>query len=204
MRDIILKILLIIFFTAFVSNRLYAQENDQEIQANKEIPDSTEQKTVYFTFRLGQGGFSDSRSELGKLGGGQVVLDIKPAKLPVIISLLSEYYTNSADPSHSYEIAAYNAINISYTKNFFSLRRTDFFIGGGLGQAIVPRDDSDSRMVRDIAYNVEAGIQTMVIWKIGAYVVGKYLYANKKKNGVQLIDFSEYILLLGLTFNFSF
>jgi len=57
------------------------------------------------TIRWGQGGFSDDRSPLGVLGGGQLTLDIKPAKFPLAISISGEYYTNSACPTHSYEIA---------------------------------------------------------------------------------------------------
>ena len=38
---------------------------------------------------------------------------------------------------------------------------------------------------------------------IGFYGIGKYLYAQKKPNNIKVIDFSEGIILLGFTINFS-
>jgi len=66
---------------------------------------SSKKKKVYLTIRLGQGGFRDDRSPIGKLGGGQLTLDIKPVKYPIALSITNEYYTNSAyyvfdDPPH--------------------------------------------------------------------------------------------------------
>ena len=71
---------------------------------------SSTEKNIHFTLRLGQGGFKDDRSLTGKLGGGQLALDIKPIMFPIAISVSNEYYTNSANPTHSYEIASVKSI----------------------------------------------------------------------------------------------
>ena len=156
------------------------------------------------TFRFGQGGFSDDRSPLGKLGGGQVTLDIKPVKYPVAISLTSEYYTNSNNPTHSYEIAGLLAINLLYMKKPFKTERVNVFMGGGMGRLEVPKgeDKPDDREI-GVVYNLEAGINVRAFWKIGFYGITKYLYAQKEKNNIKVINFSEFIVLLGITFNFG-
>jgi hypothetical protein len=156
------------------------------------------------TLRLGQGGFYDDRSELGKLGGGQVTLDIKPVKYPVAISFTTEYYTNSNEPTHSYEIAGLFAINLLYMKKPFKTERVNVFLGGGMGRLGVPKgeDKPDDREI-GIVYNLEAGINVRAFWKIGFYGITKYLYANKEVNNIEVIDFSEFIVLLGITINFG-
>ncbi len=156
------------------------------------------------TIRLGQGGFSDDRSDLGILGGGQVALDIKPNKFPFAVSISNEYYTNSAEPTHSYEIAGLMAFNILHMTKPFKSKRINVFGGGGIGWLEVPKGEAEPEArERGIVYNLEAGINIMIFWKIGFYGIGKYLYAKKETNNIKVIDFSECIVLLGLTFNFS-
>ncbi|MBL7136879.1 MAG: hypothetical protein ISS81_09895, partial [Candidatus Marinimicrobia bacterium] len=71
---------------------------------------------------------------------------------------------------------------------------------GGIGGLEVPKgEDEPDAIERGIMYNTEVGINTIVFWKIGFYGIYKYLYAKKEK----VIDFSEHIVLLGITFNFS-
>ncbi len=176
--------LIIVFF---LSNQLFSQEK------------------IDLTIRLGQGGFTDDRSPIGKLGGGQLALDIKPRNIPIAISVSNEYYTNSADPTHSYEIATLTAVNILYMKKVSKTERVKLFVGGGIGWLDVPKDtDESDAMNRGIVYNIEGGINIRAFWKIGFYGIYKYLYAQKEVNNVKVIDFSEHIVLLGLTFNFSF
>lgn len=100
---------------------------------------SSAQKSVNFTIRLGQGGFQDDRSPLGKLGGGQLALDVKLAKFPVAFSLTGEYYTNSADPTHPYEISDVTAVNLLYMTKPFKTERVTFFAGSGIGWLQVPK-----------------------------------------------------------------
>jgi len=177
--------------------------NAQEMVSSTDSLSSTEGK-IYFTLRLGQGGFTDDRSPLGKLGGGQLTLDIKPRKYPIAISISNEYYTNSADPTHSYEIAGLIAVNFLYMTKLFKNERVNFFVGGGLGGLDVPKgEDEPDAMERGILYNIEGGINIRAFWKVGFYGIYKYLYAKKEINNVKVIDFSEHIVLLGITFNFS-
>ncbi len=229
-RKCLLLKLLFITIIHFSSGQLYAQKEEGEIiinseRAGKEIDceeiqarkhqnqnlskhqtsgSASEEKKINFTLRYGQGGFYDDRSPLGKLGGGQLTLDIKPVKLPVAISISSEYYTNSADPTHSYEIAGLVAVNMLYMKQLFKSGRANVFLGGGTGWLEVPKGEMEpDAMVRGILYNLEGGINVRAFWKIGFYAVGKYIYAKKKTNSIKVIDFSERIVLLGITLNFG-
>ncbi len=164
---------------------------------------SSKKKKVCFIIRLGQGGFKDNRSPIGKLGGGQLTLDIKPTKYPIALSISNEYYTNSPDPTHSYEIAGLIAVNLLYMTKLFKSERTNFFIGGGIGGLEVPKsEDKPDEMERGMLYNMETGVNVRVFWKIGLYGIGKYLYAMKQVKDTKMINFSEWIVLLGITFNF--
>jgi hypothetical protein len=162
------------------------------------------QEKLDFTIRLGQGGFSDDRSPIGQLGGGQLAVDIKLKNIPIAISISSEYYTNSADPTYSYEIDDLTAVNILYMNQVFSSERAIFFAGGGIGKLEVPKDEDESEARnKGILYNLEAGVNYKAFWKIGFYGIYKYLYSKKEVNNIKVIDFSEHIILLGVTFNFS-
>ena len=190
----------------FSSNQLYAKERQTQKPQNQQAvsADSTREKKVYFTIRFGQGGFRDDRSPIGKLGGDQLTLDIKPVKFPVAVSISGEFYTNSPDPTHSYEIAGLTSINLLYMTKLLKSERTNVFMGGGIGRLEVPKGENEpDAMVKGILYNVEAGINVRLFWKIGFYGVGKYLYAQKKNNNIKVIDFSECIVLLGFTINFG-
>ncbi len=165
---------------------------------------AAKEKKIHFTLRLGQGGFSDDRSPIGKLGGGQLTLDIKPINYPIAISITNEYYTNCPDPTHSYEISSLVAINLLYITKLFKSGKTDIFLGGGIGQLEVPKGENEpDAMVNGIVYNFEGGFNIKLIGPIGFYGIGKYLYAQKKADSIKVIDFSERIVLLGFTFNFS-
>jgi hypothetical protein len=165
---------------------------------------NTEEKRIYFTIRSGQGGFVDNRSPIGKLGGGQLTLDIKPARFPIGISISGEYYTNSPDPVHSYEIAGLTSVNLLYMTKLFDRERINFFIGGGIGRLEVPKGEKQpGSMEYGVCYNIEGGINVRGFWKIGFYGITKYLYANKEKADKNVIDFNEFIVLLGFTINFG-
>ncbi len=198
--------LLLISSVFFSFDQLYAREIQAEksqIQP-KASEVSSEEKKVYFTIRYGQGGFRDDRSDIGKLGGGQLTLDIKPGKYPVALSISGEYYTNSADPTHSYEIAGMTVLNVLYMTKRVIRERANVFMGGGIGRLKVPKGENEpDAMVKGIVYNCEAGINVRLFWKIGFYGMGKYLYAQKKNNSIKVIDFSEGIVLLGFTLNFG-
>lgn len=186
---------------------LFKQEKKQQLMihlgSSTDSSSSTE-KRVSFTIRFGQGGFTDSRSPIGKLGGGQLTLDIKPVNLPIAVSISNEYYTNSADPTHNYEISSLMSVNLLYMTKFFKFERANVFVGGGIGALEVPKSENEpDSKERAFLYNLEGGINFRMFWKVGIYATGKYLYSQKKRNREKVIDFSEFIGLLGITFNFS-
>ena len=187
------------FFVLLCSGLLYGQPSSLPSS-----PSSSSSSSVDFVIRMGQGGFSDHRSPLGKLGGGQMNLDVYPRAWPVGVSIFTEYYTNSASPAHSYEISDLIALNLLYRGRLFGVDRLHYFLGGGAGWLAVPvgEDSPDEYFSTDV-YNLEAGVNVLAFWKIGFYGIGKYLHAHKVVNDVAVIDFNEGIILLGITFNFS-
>ncbi len=157
----------------------------------------TEEKSVYFTLRMGTGGYQDSRSSIGKLGGGQLALDVKHGRLPLAMGIYTEYYTNSPDPTHSYEISSLYGLNFYYSKYLLKSRRLNLFAGPGIGGLVVPQGaDSDAK---GVFFDFEAGIHARLLWKFGLYGVYKYLYADKEG----AYNFSEHIVLVGLNFTFG-
>ena len=152
-------------------------------------------KREYFTIRSGQGGFNDARSDIDKLGDGQLTLDVRLAKYPLTISLSGEYYTNSPDPTHSYEIADMSVLNLLYMKKIS--RRVNIFSGGGICWLEVPDDAGGYE--NGIGLDAELGINVIVFWKLGLYGLYKYLYASDSG----IIDFNEHIGMVGITFNFG-
>ena len=73
----------ILFFTLLKPD-LYAEYISIR---NDSIP--KKDKFIYLTLKYGMGGFSDDRSEIGKLGGGQLALYAKLAELPLGLSISS-------------------------------------------------------------------------------------------------------------------
>ncbi len=189
---------------ALTCSSLCAQESPNNKGRSEHIKDETGEAHVDFVVRLGQGGFRDSRSPENKLGGGQLALDIKPRGTPIALSISSEYYTNSANPTHTYEISSLFAINILYHSQFEKMEKLNYFLGGGIGRLEVPNGETESdKSTTGSLINVEAGVHYPAFWKIGVYGVVKYLRAQKSENGRKVIDFNEGIVLLGFTFNFS-
>jgi hypothetical protein len=201
-RESFFFILVCISCALFLSAQLYAQDEEGDIRECERA--APKEKNLYFTLRLGQGGFKDGRSPLGKLGGGQLALDVKPRQLSFALSYSEEYYTNSPDPTHSYEIAGLWAVNLLYMTQLFNIERANIFLGGGFGRLKVPKGEEDpDAMVKGSLYNLEGGINIRLFGPIGFYGIGKYLYAQKKTNNRKVIDFSEGIILLGFTINFG-
>jgi hypothetical protein len=154
-------------------------------------------KKVYFTIRFGKGGFKDHRSEIGRLGGGQLALDIRHGRLPIALTLSTEYYSNGPDPTHPYELDYLAAMNISYSEYLLRNQRLNLFAGGGTGWMVVPQGTDPE--VTAMLFDIEAGVQAKLLWKFGIYGVYKYLYAHKGS----YVDFSEHIILLGINFTFG-
>ncbi|RLC52829.1 MAG: hypothetical protein DRH79_04445 [Candidatus Cloacimonadota bacterium] len=161
-------------------------------------------KTVDIILRTGQGGFNDNRSDIGKLGGGQIAIDLKLTKYPLALSVSGEYYTNSPAPTNPYEISDMTVFNLLYMKKPFKTDRINVFAGGGLGWLKVPKDFSEDKTNTGMVFDLEAGANVRVIWKLGFYAIYKYLYAQKERNNVKVIDFNEHIGMIGISLNLSF
>ncbi len=164
-------------------------------------------RNAFYTLRIGVGGFFDSRSESGRLMGGQFMFDAKPFKYPFAISVsLIEFYSSRWDPKYSYQIQNMGTFNIFYIKKPTSLQNLKIFYGGGIGFLQVPKDEPkhEDDYTVDLFYDLEAGLNYIVFKKIGVYGTVKYIYAQKKKDGVNLIDFNELIYIMGISFNFGF
>ena len=84
--------LLITFTLLLLFVPLFAEQADNDI---------AKEDGFDYTIRYGQGGFSDSRSPEGKLGGGQIAFDIRFKDSPFSILLSSEFYKNSQFPAHN-------------------------------------------------------------------------------------------------------
>ncbi|KQC13500.1 MAG: hypothetical protein APR63_08405 [Desulfuromonas sp. SDB] len=159
---------------------------------------------IQITIRMGQGGYQDSRSPIGKLGGGQLAVDFKPQIFPVALSFSSEYYTNSPCPSHNYEIAGLFVINALYSRELLNFNRITVFAGGGMGWIEVPKgEDFPDQYEYGFVYDLEAGVNIKAFWKIGFYGIYKYIYAHELKNNVPVIDFNQHAILLGISLNFT-
>lgn len=198
-RRVFLLPSLFVVLACLISSSTFAQNDVSHPES-----DLSTEEDYHFILRYGQGGFRDNRSPLNKLGGGQIAIDIKPVALPVMVSISGEYYTNSPDPTHSYEISDMFAVNVLYTITPVDNKKLNYFFGGGIGRLEVPSDENnpDAREKDDL-YNLEVGVHNRYFEKVGFYCVAKYLNAEKTVNGTKLIDFSEFIFLLGLTYNFS-
>ena len=167
----------------------------------------------FITVRLfSEGGFIDGRSPIGQLGGGQFALDVKPSELPIAISVFGESYTNSPNPTHSYEIADITGINLLFIKQLEN--KTTIFLGAGGGILKVPEHgnefedvanidgDVDVPLEKGTFYDLEAGINLWTFKYVGFSGIFKYLHAKKEVAGIKVIDFNERIFLLGITLNF--
>lgn len=118
---------------------------------------------------------------------------------------LSKYYAEPDDVS-------FTAINLLYMTHPFRIKSVNIFLGGGIGGLKLSKyertDDPSWRyepyaIERGTVYNLKAGINIMLFWKIGFYAVTKYIYSKKKENGVKVIDLSGTSVLVGFTFNFG-
>ena len=142
------------------------------------------------TLRIGQGGFRDDRSPDGKIGGGQICLDVTFSDPPVSVSIGEEYYTRSPDPTRSYEIPSIVMGTVCYVIPLAEEWPTDLHLGGGIGLLRIPQEEKAA------ALQAIARIRTRAFWKLGIYAEGKYIYSRG-----ELIDFNEVALLIGFSFS---
>ena len=160
-------------------------------------------QAVDITLRFGQGGFRDARAPGGILGGGQIALDVKLGEFPIAISTTLEYYTKDPVADSIYEMSGIIVVNALYLVPR-THERVDFFLGGGIGKVDVPRGAAyPDVMVMGIMYDIVAGINVEAFWKIGFYIVGKYMYSSKEIDNIKVIDISDFIGLVGISLNFE-
>lgn len=157
-----------------------------------------------YTIRYGQGGFSDSRSPEGGLGGGQLAFDINSNEYPLSLSFSSEFYTNSPEPTHPYEISDLVSVSLLYKSKFMSNDRFTIFSGAGFGKLKVPESElNPGNKIEADAYSVELGLLYRFGENFGFYGVLKHLRSDNKDNVTPVVDFDESIFLLGLSYEFS-
>ena len=202
-RDI--QFVLIVVASLITSPGLCAKQTFNNSQASDQTHVEDRIKWADFVVRFGMGGFNDSRSPENKLGGDQIAFDVKLRAIPLAVSITSEYYTNSANPTHSYEIESLIAVNLLYHSHFKNLEKLNYFLGGGFGRLKVPKEESNPEKLRSgELLNLEAGLNYLAFDPVGFYGAVKYLRAEKTENNLKVIDFNETIFLLGISVNFSY
>jgi len=168
---------------------------------------------VGLTARFGGGVLYDERPSDGILGGGQFALEIRPNRIPLAFQLASEYWSKGT-LEYPYEIEYYYAGKVLlfgyigdimpflFTKPL-TTKTTYLYIGAGAGMISVPKiEDPDARET-GLAYDAVCGANIRLFWKLGFFVEGKYLYSKKTTDNIDVIDFSDFGFLLGLSLNFD-
>ncbi|MCG8700538.1 MAG: hypothetical protein MI922_20960, partial [Bacteroidales bacterium] len=69
--------------------------------------------------------------------------------------------------------------------------------GPGMGTLQVL--ESPGNVARSWLFEAEVGVNAKLLWNFGLYANYKYLYAYKQP----AINFSEHVMLVGITFNFG-
>lgn len=161
-------------------------------------------QAIDITLRLlSQGGFYDDRSPIGKLGGGQLGLDIKLGNRPIAISILYEYYTNDPVADSCYEIGGLVVTNVLYMRQVPIKWKSNVWLGGGIGGIEVPKVGEPNAMERGILLDLVGGVSIKAFWKIGLYIEGKYIYSKKTTDNAKVIDISVFPILVGICLNFG-
>ena len=161
--------------------------------------DSGEDWGAEYQLRWGEGGFKDSRSPDGNVGGGPLVLDIMACKWRFGFSLSAESYTRSPEPTENFEISDMYVFSLLYINSLEDIDKTDYFLSVGTGKLEVPDQD---RQFDATLINIEAGIHWKRFERFGFYGSLKYLYAQKKLDDRKVIDFGETIFTIGVIYRF--
>lgn len=159
-------------------------------------------QAVEVTLRLGQGGLWEDRAPDGKLGGGQLAVDVKLGDRPVAISVSQEYHKKDPCPDSSYEIGSLVAVNVLYMTRVVK-ERANVFLGGGIGGLSAPSIVDPETMERGFLYNFVGGVNVKAFWKIGIYAEVKYIYCRKTIDDIKVIDFSNPGFMMGISLNFG-
>lgn len=192
-----MRMITISFFTLINFNLFPAfAETDQIDQENR--------SPITYSVRYGMGGFSESRSTEGSLGGGEIAFDIHLEHLPLSFSISQESYTNSSEPTHSYEIARMVSASVFYTDIINNMDKVRYFLGIGTGKINVPRSETSPKpYVSDSYINISSRIHYQLSTHFSLYAMLKHLSADKSVNSVNIIDFNDTIFLFGLGYDFK-
>jgi hypothetical protein len=178
----------------------------ENFQTKADSTRSSEEKKVYVIIRMGIG----SSAHLGE--STQIGIGIKPAKIPLIFSFISESYRKTplkkkySEPNDM----LLNALNLIYTTTVPKINRVQLYAGGGAGLIEVEKyersDDPDWRqkpyaIENGFVFNLQAGIHSRLFWKIGFYAEGKYLYAKKAEDTINIITVNSTAWMVGLSLN---
>lgn len=181
-------------------------ERFENFQTKADSSSSSEEKKVNFMFRIGIG----SSAHLGE--STQLGIGIKTATIPLIFSFISESYRKTplkkkySEPNDMF----LNVLNLIYTTTFPNFNRVQVYAGGGAGLLEVEKyersDDPDWRQKpyateNGYIFNLQAGIHSRLFWKIGFFAEGRYLYAKKTKNNINIIDVNSRAWMIGLSLN---
>ncbi len=190
------------FYLALVLHLLFNSSDAFAKSDNKKSSYTADH--LYIRIRWGEGGFYDSRSDIDKLGGGQLALDLAPVSFPVIFSISNESYTNSPEPSHVYEISDLVLFNIFYLIPYWRGGNTNIFLGGGGGILFVPEHEGETeKYEKGLLFHLAAGINAELIWNIGLFGVFKYIHSKGYLEENSVINFNEFVFLLGISLNFE-
>ena len=168
---------------------------------------------VGLTARFGMGVLWDERASDGILGGGQLALEMRLNKIPLAFQLANEYWSKGC-LEHPYEIESFYAAKVLLVGNIGGMmsclytkpvvpKTAYVYLGGGIGLISVPQIDNPDARETGMALDAVCGANIGLFWKIGLFVEGKYLYSSKTTNNIEVIDFSDFGILAGISFNFD-
>ncbi len=192
-----MRIIAIYFFILINTSQLpaLAETNQDNNETNPALK---------YSIRYGIGGFSESRSPEGALGGGQIAFDVHLTDLPLSFSISQESYTNSSDPTHPYEIARSISASVFYYNDLNNMDKVSYFLGLGAGKLNVPRSETSPKpYVSDSYINIASRIHYKISTHFNLYALIKHLSAEKSVNNVKIIDYNDTIFLFGIGYDFQ-
>lgn len=160
--------------------------------------------SLRYSVRYGMGGFSESRSPEGSLGGGEIAFDIHLTKLPLSFSVSQESYTNSANPTHPYEIPRMTTASVFYYDRLNNSEKISYFVGAGAGKINVPQSELTPKPYVSGSYiNIASRVHYQIGQHFSLYAHIKHLSADRAVNNIKVIDYNDTVFLFGLGYNFQ-
>ncbi len=164
-----------------------------EIQARKVDADSSKKKTFCFSFAFGLpiNIIIESGHQLLHVPYGGFSLRL--LEFPIAFM----FFSGSGYQPAEHEFSTYN---ILYMIPLSKSKKTNFFLGGGIGSFEIKEDcPYDARgyiKQKYTLYNFEVGCNPRLLGFLGSYTKVRYLYSKRTKNCI--------VFMLGIDFNFHF